>query len=66
MAVLNAVLVADFSPEGFVQATDFCYLWDVITSEQALEMLHEQGKTKLVRLQELEALDNHTPCSTGL
>ncbi|KAJ5611475.1 L-galactonate dehydratase [Penicillium herquei] len=69
-AVLNAVwdlwakaeskplwrLVADFTPEEFVRAIDFRYLSDVLTPEQALEMLREQEKTKAARLQ--EALEN--------
>lgn len=65
-AVLNAIwdlwakkegkplwkLVADFSPEEFVRCVDFRYLTDVLTREQALEMLREQEKTKARRVQE--------------
>jgi len=63
-AVLNAIwdlwakqegkplwkLVSDFSPEQFVRCTDFRYLTDVLTPEQALEMLREQQKTKAERM----------------
>ncbi|KAL2865081.1 enolase C-terminal domain-like protein [Aspergillus lucknowensis] len=64
-AVLNAIwdlwakaekkplwrLVADFSPEELVRAIDFRYLSDVLTPEQAVEMLRETGKSKAERLQ---------------
>ncbi|CAH0000538.1 unnamed protein product [Clonostachys byssicola] len=70
-AVLNAVwdlwakaekkplwrLVADFTPEEFVRVIDFRYLSDVLTPEQALEMLREQEKTKQDRLKEALAND---------
>lgn len=63
-AVLNAVwdlwakaagkplwrLVADFSPEEFVRVIDFRYLSDVLTREQALEMLVEKEKSKADRI----------------
>lgn len=64
-AVLNAVwdmwakaegkplwrLVCDFTPEQFVRVIDFRYLSDVLTPEQALEMLKENEKTKAERLE---------------
>jgi L-galactonate dehydratase len=43
-------LVSDFSPGEFVRCIDFRYLTDVLTPEQALEMLREQAKTKEQRL----------------
>ncbi|KAL1851647.1 hypothetical protein VTK73DRAFT_9393 [Phialemonium thermophilum] len=63
-AVLNAVwdlwakaeakplwrLVADFTPEEVVRAIDFRYLSDVLTPEQALEMLRAQEGTKAERI----------------
>ncbi|KAI1121212.1 enolase C-terminal domain-like protein [Nemania abortiva] len=64
-AVLNAIwdlwaksqkkplwqLVTDFTPEEFVRAIDFRYVSDVITPDQALQMLAKLGKTKPERLQ---------------
>ncbi len=64
-AVLNAIwdlwakaegkplwkLVADFTPEEFVRTMDFRYVSDVLTPEQALEMLKQQAKTKADRIQ---------------
>jgi L-galactonate dehydratase len=44
-------LVADFTPEQVVEAIDFRYLSDVLTPEQALEILREQEKTKAERLE---------------
>lgn len=49
-------LICDFTPEQFVRAIDFRYISDVLTPEQALEMLREKKKTKHERLQ--MALDN--------
>lgn len=43
-------LVADFSPEQFIACIDFRYLTDVLTREQALEMLTEQERTKQERI----------------
>lgn len=44
-------LVADFTPEELVDVIDFRYITDVLTKEQALEMLREQEKTKKERLE---------------
>ena len=63
-AVLNAIwdlwakkedkplwkLVCDLSPEEFVRCIDFRYLTDVLTPEQALEMLTQQSETKDERM----------------
>jgi len=63
-AVLNAVwdmwakaegkplwrLVADFTPEEFVRTIDFRYLTDVLTKEQALQMLRDQEAGKAERI----------------
>lgn len=43
-------LVADFSPEEYVRCIDFRYLTDVITPDQALEMLKKQAATKAERI----------------
>lgn len=73
-AILNAVwdmwakaegkplwrLVADFTPEEFVKVIDFRYLTDVLTPEQALQMLTEKEKTKAERL-ELALQDKAVP-----
>lgn len=62
-AVLNAVwdlwakaegkplwrLVSDFTPEEFIRCIDFRYLSDVLTPEQALDMLKLQAATKQAR-----------------
>ena len=64
-AVLNAIwdmwakaagkplwrLVADFSPEEFVRVIDFRYLSDVLTPQQALQMLREKDDGKAQRIQ---------------
>jgi L-galactonate dehydratase len=69
-AVLNAIwdlwakvegkplwkLVCDLSPEQLISCIDFRYLTDVLTPEQALEMLRKLEPTKNERLQ--LALDN--------
>lgn len=44
-------LVCDLSPERFVSCIDFRYLTDVLTREQALEMLQAQQGTKASRMQ---------------
>lgn len=63
-AVLNAIwdlwaktegkplwkLVCDFTPEQFIACVDFRYLTDVLTREQALEMLRNQQATKSERM----------------
>lgn len=46
-------LVADLTPEEFVQCIDFRYITDVITPEQAVEMLREKAATKLDRENEM-------------
>ncbi|KAM0754010.1 enolase C-terminal domain-like protein [Meredithblackwellia eburnea MCA 4105] len=43
-------LVCDFTPEEFVRCIDFRYLTDVLTPEQAVEMLREKEKTKAERM----------------
>lgn len=64
-AVLNAIwdlwakaegkplwrLVVDFTPEEFVRTMDFRYVTDVLTPEQALEMLKKMAATKAERMQ---------------
>lgn len=64
-AVLNAVwdlwakaegkplwrLVADFTPEEFIRTMDFRYITDVLTPEEALEMLKHKSQTKEERIQ---------------
>ncbi|KAK9473933.1 enolase C-terminal domain-like protein [Dipodascopsis tothii] len=49
-------LVADMSPEEFVQCIDFRYILDVITPEESLEMLKSVLPGKQERIQ--EALEN--------
>lgn len=39
------------SPEEIVKCIDFRYITDVLTPEEALEMLREQAKTKEERIQ---------------
>lgn len=46
-------LVAELSPEQFVRCIDFRYITDVITAEQALEMLEKQASTKQQRIEKL-------------
>lgn len=43
-------LVADFTPEEFVNAIDFRYITDAITKDEALEMLREARKGRDERL----------------
>lgn len=45
-------LVADFTPEEFVNAIDFRYITDAITKEEALEMLREAQKGREERLED--------------
>lgn len=45
-------IVADMTPEEFVDCIDFRYIVDAITPEQAVELLREQEKTKAARLEE--------------
>ncbi|CAO3611355.1 unnamed protein product [Mucor hiemalis] len=46
-------LVADLTPEEFVQCIDFRYITDVITPEQAIIMLREKESTKADREKEM-------------
>lgn len=49
-------IVADMSPEEFVQCIDFRYITDAITPEEAVAMLKEEEGGKAKRLQ--DALDS--------
>ncbi|KAG1473075.1 hypothetical protein G6F56_001161 [Rhizopus delemar] len=55
-------LVADMTPEEFVQCIDFRYITDVLTPEEALEMLRELEPTKAKR--EAEMRENGFPSYT--
>lgn len=55
-------LVADMTPEQFVGCIDFTYLKDVITAEEALQMLKKQADTKGERIDYL--LENGYPAYT--
>jgi L-fuconate dehydratase len=55
-------LVADMTPEQFVGCIDFTYLTDVITPDEALQMLKKQAKTKKERIDYL--LKNGYPAYT--
>ncbi|KAI9251980.1 enolase C-terminal domain-like protein [Sporodiniella umbellata] len=46
-------LIADMTPEEFVQCIDFRYITDVITPEEALQMLREMEPTKAQRETEM-------------
>nr|XP_018914167.1 PREDICTED: L-galactonate dehydratase-like [Bemisia tabaci] len=48
-------LVAEMTPEELVRCVDFRYLTDVITPEEALELLRRQAVGKADRLADLEA-----------
>ncbi|KAL0092356.1 enolase C-terminal domain-like protein [Phycomyces blakesleeanus] len=48
-------LVADMTPEQFVQSIDFRYITDAITPEEALEILRENAPTKAIREAEMRA-----------
>lgn len=45
-------LVADFTPEEYIQAIDFRYLTDALTPEEGLEILRQSQKGKDKRLQD--------------
>lgn len=45
-------IVADMSPEEFVQCIDFRYITDAITPEEAIELLKGQESTKAQRIEE--------------
>ncbi|KAI9360564.1 enolase C-terminal domain-like protein [Pilaira anomala] len=55
-------LVADLTPEEFVQCVDFKYITDVITPEEAIVMLREKEATKADR--EAEMLRDGFPSYT--
>lgn len=55
-------LLADMTPEQLVDATDLRYLSDVLTREQAIEMLAEMAPTRAERIAELE--QTGYPCYT--
>jgi len=48
-------LVADMSPEQIVSLLDFRHIQDVLTPDDALEMLHRQASSREAREQELVA-----------
>ncbi|KAK7736565.1 L-galactonate dehydratase [Cytospora paraplurivora] len=47
-------IVADFTPEEFVQSIDFRYITDAITPEEALAILRESEKGKADRIKDAE------------
>ncbi|RKR07606.1 L-fuconate dehydratase [Kushneria sinocarnis] len=55
-------LIADMSPEALVRCIDFRFLTDVITPEEALEILRRQQPGRAERLARLEA--EGFPCYT--
>ncbi|KAI7898451.1 enolase C-terminal domain-like protein [Cokeromyces recurvatus] len=55
-------LVVDMTPEQFVQCIDFRYITDVITPEEAIQMLREREATKAVC--EADVLANGYPSYT--
>src|ERR687898_2972225 len=55
-------LLVDMSPEEIVRCVDFRYITDAITSEEALEILHQNEPTKAER--EEEMLRNGFPAYT--
>ncbi|KAG1470157.1 hypothetical protein G6F56_002846 [Rhizopus delemar] len=55
-------LVADLTPEEFIQCIDFRYITDVLTPQEALEMLREMEPTKAQR--EAEMRQNGFPSYT--
>jgi L-fuconate dehydratase len=56
-------LLAEMSPEELVAATDFRYITDALTPDEALEMLREMEPTRAQRLQQLRELGGY-PCYT--
>ncbi|MCB1022115.1 MAG: L-fuconate dehydratase [Acidobacteria bacterium] len=48
-------LVADLSPEQFVQLIDFRYLTDALTPDEALDILRAKASGKAARIAEMEA-----------
>lgn len=55
-------LIVDMSPEQLVAITDFTYLSDVLTPEEAVELLRPLQATKNARIAELDA--SGYPCYT--
>lgn len=55
-------LVADMSPEEIVNLIDFRYITDIITPEEALELLQKNAEGKEERIQNL--LEDGYPCYT--
>lgn len=55
-------LLADMSPEELVRSIDFRYLTDVLTPEEALELLREKAESKTER--EAYLLENGYPAYT--
>jgi L-galactonate dehydratase len=47
-------IVADMSPEEFVQCIDFRYITDAITPEEAIELLKKEEGGKAKRIQDAE------------
>jgi L-fuconate dehydratase len=56
-------LLTEMSPEELVAATDFRYVSDVLTPEQALEMLRELEPTRAERVEQLRRSGGY-PCYT--
>ena len=56
-------LLAEMSPEALVAATDFRYISDVLTPEQAVEMLREMEPTRAARIEQLRDIGG-CPCYT--
>lgn len=55
-------LLADMSPEQFVECVDFRYLGDVLTKAEALEIVRANEPTKAARIAEMET--SGYPCYT--
>jgi L-fuconate dehydratase len=56
-------LLAEMTPEELVAATDFRYLTDVLTPDEALAMLREMEPTRAERLEQLRVRGGY-PCYT--
>ena len=56
-------LLAEMSPEELVAATDFRYISDAVTPDEALAMLREMEPTRGQRLEQLRELGGY-PCYT--
>jgi L-fuconate dehydratase len=56
-------LLGEMSPEELVAATDFRYISDAITPDEALAMLREMEPTRTQRIEQLRALGGY-PCYT--